>query len=926
MKIKETRLSILFLLICSWVTASTTADEKPGQIDLRNWDLSEEPSVELNAEWEFFWETLPEAIDSYKRPKGIPQHVSVPCKWQDIPNVSPTGFATYRVTVLVPKDLPIMAFSIPPIKSSFRFWANGKLVAEDGTPGTNKSNSTPEFKSQTKTFVVDKDSLELIIQIANFHHARGGISHPISFGESDHLLRNRELMGNFAFLMTGSVFMGGIFFLGLFFFARENRDILLFAIFCIIYSYRICGADMYFLKSAFPDMSFELSIRLEYLSLYVCVLLVIEFLKLMLQDEFNQIIYKAGQVIFSCFILIVLLFEPLYFTQTTNPFLFCTVLYVFYGLSLFIRVLFKGETDVFFALMTIFSLATLLTVQLAGYYGFIKSNSFTFYFGNLSFFLFQSIILSNRYTISFRKAMENEKTSNKAKAEFLATMSHEIRTPMNGVIGMANLLSETKLTPEQKEYVDTIRLSGDNLITIINDILDFSKIESGNIEFEETPIQLQTILDEVLDLLSPKIKSKNLGLFYLIESDVPKKLHGDDTRIKQILINLINNAIKFTEKGEIYIRVKFIEKIEGKIALQFDVTDSGIGISSEKIERLFRQFSQADSSISRKYGGTGLGLAICKKLTKMMGGSIWVESEVGKGSTFSFIIKLKENKGPITPKIQTQNYSFSTAIICNHPVFEELLKQHLIERNQKGTFFKNADDLLKSDVSKFKHLIVCEPKQVVKIPQIVDRTKELNLSIISIGFEIPKVWASENHTFRSVQMPIKSRQIDLILSKVVQEPKTYELENSSETVPKRTFAEQHPMRILLAEDHPINQKLAFTILKKMGYTVDIAANGLEVLKAMELKTYDFIFMDMQMPEMDGLEATRQIISTYEENAPVIVAMTANVMEADKQRCFDAGMLDFIGKPIKPNTIENSLAKWEPIIRLREKEQSNIINA
>jgi len=510
------------------------------------------------------------------------------------------------------------------------------------------------------------------------------------------------------------------------------------------------------------------------------------------------------------------------------------------------------------------------------------------------------------------KARQEADKANEAKSIFLATMSHEIRTPMNGVIGMASLLAETKLSDEQREYTETIINCGDSLMNVINDILDFSKIESGKMDIEEEDFDLRQSVEEIMDMFSQKAAEQHLDLIYQIDFNLPRFVKGDSLRLKQVIINLINNAIKFTSKGEVFIKVSLAQMIgDDQLEIAISIKDTGIGIPDEKLPSLFKPFSQVDSSTTRKYGGTGLGLIISERLVKLMGGNIWVDSKLGEGSTFNFTICAKTSNKVIAENILLPGFANlqgkKVLIVDDNKTNLVILKAQLehwqlvpvtCTSAQEGLQVLEADRTIQLVITDMQMPGMdgaglarsirssARPVPVIILSSINDESRRKYPGLFSAILTKP---VKQNNLLKSIVAELGERRESVMPDA---------LQNNVLDV---SFAKQHAMDILIAEDNAVNQKLIERILVKLGYNAKVTNNGVEAVNEIQKHNYDVLMMDIQMPEMDGYEATRTI-RKMNIDQPYIIAMTANALSEDREICLSHGMDNYISKPMKLDTL------------------------
>jgi signal transduction histidine kinase len=685
---------ILLFVLCISLNFSSRANEgqpvaQKGVLDLRNSNLFNN-SLNTNGEWVFYWNHLasPENLSSL-----TPAYEPFPVLWNELKlqgqKLPTTGFATYKLTILLPARRPRLGIQLPDTYCASKLYVNGVVQAQNGKPATTKDSAVPFWS--TRYFAVppgEPDTLVLVLQIANFWHNRAGPYKDLLIGDKDVLFLKKNRDEAYDFMLAGCMFMGGLFFLGLFIFGRQDRTILFFSLFCIVFSYRMVGTDHYVLHSLFLNLNWFITIRLEYLSLSLAMVFFCLYTKYLYPDDIHRPVTNG--LIWFClaYSALVLVAPTLLFTKILILFLGVMFFCIAYSMYVFLRAARHRRSGSLFALLSTAVMLFIGLVMNLHYFGLISDWRVVLFGCYIAFFFLQSLALSHRFAHHFRQATIQAQQGLKAKSEFLSTMSHEIRTPLNAVIGMTHLLLRSDPRPDQEEDLGVLLFSANNLLSIVNNILDYNKIEEGRINFEQIPMDVAGIAHNIIAGLKNAADEKAILLVADVDSRLDKMLIGDPTRMSQVVNNLVHNAIKFTREGSVRLDIMVDIVQPEAITLTVRVRDTGIGIPSEKQHMIFDRFTQADSSTSRSYGGTGLGLAISKKILELQGVNLQLESEPGKGSCFYFTqtFPVSDEPRPDPGKIVTSNgrdsllRNVSILLVEDNPL-NVLVAQTMLENN-----------------------------------------------------------------------------------------------------------------------------------------------------------------------------------------------------------------------------------------------------
>ena len=768
------RLVFLNILILQAILCSGQQRVVSGEIT-----ISTEKTTLIHGEWEFYWQQLlgpgdPDFQSSQKT------YFEFPALWNkrtlEGQELSNFGYATYRCLVKA-DTLQELTLHIEDVYSAYSLYWNGKLISKNGRVATTENDFVPYWQPDYVRLLDVRPENELILQIANFTHSKGGSSQPIEIGNTRVLEQKEYRVMAYDLLLTGCLLMGGLFFLGLYFFGRHDKALLYFSLFCIAYSYRIFGTGYYALHEL-VSWSWYVTTKLEYLTLFLSALFFGRFVLHLYPTEAPKIIWDISSVICLLFLVVTLFFPPKIYTLLTEPFFIILLFYLALTTVIYVRARIRNRPGATFAMLSTVVVFAVFAYNIMVYFGLLQEQISASFWGYILFFFSQSLILSFRFAFFLKQAKIDAEQASRAKSDFLSTISHEIRTPLNSVVGISHYLMDENPRDDQKQSLKSLKYSAEHLTTLISDILDYNKLESENITFEEVATDLSEVLLGVYGAHLPKAQSKNLNLEYHCDEGITHEVFIDKTRLIQVLNNLLDNAVKFTKQGSIQLKASLVKETETSLEIKFEVSDTGIGIEPQKAGLIFERFTQASSSTTREYGGTGLGLSICKKILELQGVELKVKSQIGGGSTFYFIQKLKKSK-PIATKTDT----------------------------------------------------------------VVKKTDPI-----------------------------------LLMGK----------------------------KILLVEDNSMNVMVASKFLKKWMMELDLAQNGKEAVEKVQQNEYDILLMDLQMPVMDGYEATREIRQMGKQMP--IVALTASALMRVQEKVIDSGMNDYLTKPFNPDELYQKLVK------------------
>ncbi|HAA12720.1 MAG TPA: ATPase [Cytophagales bacterium] len=632
------RFCLLLLFVGRSLISYAQVEGPQGLWDVRE-VLSQKERVSLQGDWEFYWQQL--LMPGQPTPDSV-EYRSFPGLWTDL--TTPDGeslpsfsYASYRLRLVLDPTQEYALYT-PAVYNAFRVYVNGKLVSQNGVVGPDAASSQPFWYPVTVPLdqVTITDTTEIILQVSNFVHFRGGTVDALVLGKRESLLRWYDLLVLFDMMLTGALIMGGLFFLGLYLFGRHQASILYFSLFCLVFSYYIIGSGNYVLHGLLPWYPWWLAIRVEYFAIYLTTILIVKYTQSLYPHDTPKLGVRLIILIAWVYMGFVVILPTTVFPMLHSYYLVFLMVVILAGVGIYIRAAIFRRIGYVYSLTSIIILLTALMLRVIDHLIGFNLPEYIVPIGYMIFFFLQSLTLSQQFASAWKMARDQAEAALQSRSNFLSVMSHEIRTPMNAVIGLTNHLIQDDPPFKQHEVLNTLKFSAENLLMLINDVLDFSKLEAEKVAFDRQAVALKPLLKNLIQVYSPLAEEKGVDLILEYDEQTPPQIVADSTRTAQVLTNLIGNAIKFTEKGQVTLQVEVKGLTETEVTLHFSVIDTGIGIAPEKLETIFDSFSQANTSITREYGGTGLGLSITKRLLNLQGVQLKVDSEVGKGSRFHF--------------------------------------------------------------------------------------------------------------------------------------------------------------------------------------------------------------------------------------------------------------------------------------------------
>ena len=715
---KVEKFAVLFVLLFTLITWNLSAKSIGpvainGVIDLRQQSFF--TGIPLNGQWEFHWNAF---LDPCLTNDDRGKLVDFPYRWtdkqQDGTKHPSFGYATYQLRVLLPANADSLSMKVPDTYSAYNLYINGKLVSSNGKISTSAAGFVPYWQPKTIGIPPGKDTLQLTLHIANFAHQKGGVFQPFLLGKQDWVEHQENYSKAIELLLTGCLLMGGVFFIGLYLVGNRDKAILFFALFCLLYSYRIIGVENYLLHTIFPNVSWQLTLRLEYISLFLSIGVFSLYTRFLYPEDINKVVMTTTTAVCFSFTFLTLLLSPYYFTQLMTPFLLVATFCIFYIPYIYTIAHRRKRSGSIYTLMSSLAIMTAFSISLLHYWGFTPAYQLVSFLCYLTFFFLQSLILSHRVYAALKQARTEAEQGLVVKSEFLSTMSNEIRTPLNAVIGMSHLLLNNDPRPDQKENLKVMLFSANNLLVIVNDILDYNKIEAGKISFERLEMDVADIAKYIVSGMKTAATDKNIALTFEVDPALKHLLFGDPTRFTQVLTNLLHNAIKFTDTGYVAVTIDVIWQDDMEVQLKVAVKDTGIGIPLKNQQRVFERFTQADSSISRSFGGTGLGLAISKRILELQDSTLLLVSEEGKGSVFYF--EQKFIKGAKIIAVNTAIpiadhrkplYNVAVLVVDDNPINVMVAKKFLEQWGAIVDTAKDGQDALNQlDVNKHRMVLM----------------------------------------------------------------------------------------------------------------------------------------------------------------------------------------------------------------------------